>query len=179
MSDPINLCHRGKYTHNSSWNNLLCEHYECRVRKWAVGWIKMVNSSFMLTFEGQQANWLKFEGELSHWAAFEDKVCDGCSYPQWGRTAARARLLPASGSSWNERGDPAGPWSPSAPTSAPARPEGNVFITGKVWNNTKIKQRDKYMQDDTQIHRMLDVVGMGDKKSETSVKVRNISLYSM
>lgn len=35
------------------------------------------------------------------------------------------------------------------------------------------------MQDDTQIHRMLDVVGMGDKKSETSVKVRNISLYSI
>lgn len=47
-------------------------------------------------------------------------TCDGCSYPRWGRTAERERLLPASGSSWNERGDPAGPWSPSAPTSAPA-----------------------------------------------------------
>lgn len=34
------------------------------------------------------------------------------------------------------------------------------------------------MQNDTQIHRMLSD-GKGDKKSEPSVKVRNISLYSI
>lgn len=55
------------------------------------------------------------------------------SYRRRGRTAAHARLLPASGSSWNERGDPAAPWSLSAPASAPVAPhrEGQTSFKNK------------------------------------------------
>lgn len=68
---------------------------------------------------------------------------DVCSYPQWGRTAARAQLLPASGSSWTEREGPAAPWSPSAPTSAPAWPQEDYSL-----QRNKGGWRDEYGQDD-------------------------------